>query len=113
MSWIEEVKEILREQLKVDKVRVIEPRGLEDCYLFVTESGDDIFLIGVWKGDRAFYAKIMPAASAPTSWDCRSLEYAPVGLYAFAETPRELADRIAEKFPVAVNISRNIHLTVA
>ncbi len=113
MSWIEEVKEILREQLKVGKIRVIEPRGFEDCYLLVIESGDDVFLIGVWKGDRAFYAKIIPATSVPTSWDCRSLEYTPIGLYAFAETPRELSDRIAEKFPIVVNISRNIHLIVA
>ncbi len=113
MSWIEEVKEILREQLKADKIRVIEPRGFEDCYLFVVEAGDDVYLIGLWRGDRAFYAKIIPATSASTRWDCRSLEYNPVGLYAFAETPQELAVNIAKKFPIVVNISKKIHLAVA
>ena len=113
MSWIEEVKEILREQLRVDKIRLIEPHGLEDCYLFVVESKDDVFLIGLWSGKRSFYAKIIPAVSTLTKWNCRNLEYTPVGLYAFAEDPRELAQRIIEKFPVVVNISKNVHLTIA
>ncbi len=112
MSWIEEVKEILREQLKVDKIRLIEPHGFEDCYLLVVEAGDDVFLIGLWSGRKAFYAKITPAVSVPTRWDCRNLEYTPVGLYAFAEDPRELAQRIKEKFSIVVNISKNVHLTI-
>ncbi len=113
MSWIEEVKEILREKLGANKIRLIEPRGIEDCYLLIIEVGDDVFLIGLWSGGRAFYAKITPAVSVPTRWDCRSLEYTPVGLYAFAENPRELAQQIIEKFPIVVNISKNVHIMVA
>ncbi len=113
MSWIEEVKEILREQLKANKIRIIEPQGFEDCYLFIVEIGDDVYLIGSWRGKNSLYAKIIPATSAPTRWDCRSLEYNPVGLYVFAENPQELARNIAKKFPIIINISKKIHLALA
>ncbi len=113
MSWIEEVKEILRERLRANKIKLIEPRGLEDCYLLIVEAGDNVFLIGLWNSKRAFYAKITPATSIPAKWDCRSLKYTPIGLYAFAKDIRELAYRVAEKFPVIINISKNANIMVA
>lgn len=112
MSWIEGVKEILRKQLKADKIRVIGPQEFEKCYLFVVEVQDEVFLIGAWRSERVLYAKITPATSVPMRWSCRDLEYTPIGLYAFAESPQELANHIVMKFPLVMNISKNIHLTV-
>jgi len=112
LSWVEEVKEILRERLNANRIRVIEPQGLENCYILVVEVGDDVFLIGLWRGEKTYYAKISPATSIPARWDCRSLEYSPIGLYAFAEEPGKLAFRINEKFSKITSISKHINITV-
>ncbi len=106
-TLVEVVKEVLAEKLNAKRIRDV-GEEYEDCRLLAVEYGDDVFLIGLWSGSRAFYAKLVAASMIRGDWRCSTLEYTPVGFYAFSDTPRHLAEKIVEKIHLLENIKSRL-----
>jgi hypothetical protein len=78
--------------LGVDKL-IHEER--DDCDFYVAEIGQSVYLIAVYRGKNAIYARI----STPYvgEWDCRWVMYSPAGLFAFAKSEEELKSAVKSK----------------
>ena len=97
-TWVEVVKEVLLERLKVLRIKHISEReSYEDCEILIVEYNDDVYIIGLWKGARALYAKVSVGSLLRGSWSCTNLEYSPIGYYVFANDPKVLGEKISDK----------------
>lgn len=97
-SWVEVVKEVLVEKLNVSRMKLLGSKETyEGCNLLIIDYGDDVYIVGLWKGLNALYAKIVVGSLLRGSWSCSTLEYNPIGYYAFATNPRILGEKIADK----------------
>ncbi len=88
--------ELLTSKRVYEKVSVYEAGG--ECTLLTARRGDTLHLIAVARHDDWIYAKVAPAdALQGASWSCSNLYYTPYGLYSFAHSVEELAEKIAAK----------------
>ena len=79
-----------------DKVTVYESSA--ECVLLTARRGNTLHRMALARHEDWIYAKVAPAdALQAASWSCSNLYYTPYGLYAFARSVEELAEKIAAK----------------
>jgi len=110
-TWVEVVKEVLLERLKVPRIKCISGKeSYEDCEILIVEYSDDIYVIGLWEGARALYAKVSVGSLLRGSWSCSNLEYTPTGYYVFANDPKVLGEKISYKIQSLDRIKNKLKL---
>ncbi len=67
-----------------------------ECLITLVEIYGSRFVVAVFEGERALYAKVIPEDEAP-SLACTNLLYSPKGLYVFASSLEELCRGIIAK----------------
>ncbi len=92
----EKLSTLLRESGVYEKIVVESATG--DCVLLVAKRGEDLHLIALAAYGDWLYAKIAHSDALPTTaWTCSNVYYTPYGLYAFAKSLEELAEKIRGK----------------
>lgn len=92
----ERLAKLLTDAGVYDKVSVYETSA--ECVMLTARKEDRLHLIALAEHDGWVYAKIAPADALPgASWSCNNVFYTPYGLYAFARSVEELAEKIAAK----------------
>ncbi len=69
---------------------------LGDCYVCYVKRDGKWYLVGLLEGSVP-YAKVVPYDEAPPFQNCEGLLAFPKGLFAFADDPEELVERILKK----------------
>ena len=76
---------------------VLHETGAE-CIVLVAKRGERLHVIALSRHDDWIYAKVAHADAIPSAhWTCNNIYYTPYGLYAFATSVEELAEKIAAK----------------
>ncbi|MEM0026746.1 MAG: hypothetical protein QXT53_02955 [Ignisphaera sp.] len=79
-----------------EKVYLIEKE--HNCLLFLGEIKGSHVIIGIYRGSKTIYAKIVNIQHVlEPYWKCDYLDYIPYGLYAFSNGIEELVDKILMK----------------
>ncbi|AEM37929.1 hypothetical protein Pyrfu_0057 [Pyrolobus fumarii 1A] len=92
----EKLAELLTAKGVYEKVLVDNVTG--ECAVLVAKRGATLHLIALSTHNDWVYAKIALSDAVPLrAWSCSNIFYTPYGLYAFAHTLDELADKIAGK----------------
>lgn len=113
-TWVEVVKEVLLEKLKIPRIKHISGKeSYENCEILIVEYSDDIYVIGLWKGTRALYAKVSVGSLLRGSWSCNNLEYTPIGYYVFASDPKVLGEKISYKIQLLDKAKDKLKLPLA
>ena len=98
-----------KDDLGVDKVILEE--SSEACDFYIVEYKSRNFLLAVYKGKWAYYAKI--ALPYTGDWNCEWILYTPAGLFVFSRDENELKLKIRESllklYDVVVNRLRSYY----
>ncbi len=89
--------------LGVDKVILQE--SSQDCEFYVVEYKSRSFLLAVYRGKWATYAKI--ALPYVGDWNCEWILYTPAGLFVFSSNEDELKLKIRESLMKLYDVSVN------
>lgn len=110
----EVVKEALSRKLKVQRIKHISGRAsYEDCEILIMEYDDDVYIIGLWRGAKALYAKVSVGSLLRGQWNCSDLEYSPIGYYAFAKDSESLSEKALYKIQLLNKVKDKLKLPLA